>query len=177
MRKKSVDTVSDVVKEGMRRGRPWHALQAMGFAFLGEGPNAASYSNTSGTATGGVDPKYLRETAYLVFAGCPNLVLDLQTEAVVGVFRRGLEDACVEVSAFFRLFLFNYVSLIRSRLDAFCLPRRMSPSGRAVKNGVCWSFDCLSQFLSSQICQRFFFCFSVHSLDSSPMVFVSYLHR
>lgn len=110
VRKKSVDTVSDVVKESMRRGRPWHALQSMGFAFLGEGPNGTTFANAASGAAGGVDPKYLRETAYLVFAGCPNLVLDLQTEAVVGVYRRGLEDACVDVSVSITLLFLSTLS-------------------------------------------------------------------
>ncbi|EIM79793.1 uncharacterized protein STEHIDRAFT_163352 [Stereum hirsutum FP-91666 SS1] len=33
-----------------------------------------------------------RQSAFSVFGGCPNLVLDLQTEAVVEVFGRGLQD-------------------------------------------------------------------------------------
>lgn len=37
------------------------------------------------------DPS-MRETAYRVFSGCPNLVMDLQTDAVLNVFRNGLQD-------------------------------------------------------------------------------------
>jgi hypothetical protein len=41
----------------------------------------------------------LREAAYRVFAGCPNLVMDLQTDAVLGVFQKGLQDSqSVDVS-------------------------------------------------------------------------------
>jgi importin-5 len=46
----------------------------------------------------GVNPG-LREGAYRVFSGCPNLVMDLQTDAVLGVFQKGLQDAeSVDVS-------------------------------------------------------------------------------
>lgn len=46
----------------------------------------------------------LRESAYRVFAGCPNLVMDLQTDAVLGVFQRGLQDGySIEVSALLHL--------------------------------------------------------------------------
>lgn len=34
----------------------------------------------------------LRESAFRVFSGCPNLVMDLQTDAVLGVLGRGLQD-------------------------------------------------------------------------------------
>lgn len=40
----------------------------------------------------GVAAPALRESAYRVFAGCPNLMMDLQTDAVLGVFQRGLQD-------------------------------------------------------------------------------------
>jgi hypothetical protein len=40
-----------------------------------------------------------RECAYRLFSGCPNLVMDLQTDAVLTVFRKGLQDSqSVEVS-------------------------------------------------------------------------------
>jgi hypothetical protein len=42
-----------------------------------------------GSGTGGLG---LRESAYRVFAGCPNLLMDLQTDAVLTVFQRGLQD-------------------------------------------------------------------------------------
>ncbi|KAJ3514366.1 hypothetical protein NMY22_g14756 [Coprinellus aureogranulatus] len=74
VRRKSVDTVCDVCKQGMVRGRPWHALQAQVFTMANQ-PQAG-----------------LRESAYRVFAGCPNLVMDLQTDAVLQVFQRGLKD-------------------------------------------------------------------------------------
>ncbi|KAJ6627915.1 ARM repeat-containing protein [Mycena sp. CBHHK59/15] len=78
VRRKTVDTVCDLASEGMRRGRPWHALQALAFNMTQAGQPA---------------PESLRESAYRVFAGCPNLVMDLQTDAVLGVFQRGLQDA------------------------------------------------------------------------------------
>jgi hypothetical protein len=63
------------------RGRPWHALQAQTF----------SMTHTQGTE-GAVDGAGQRESAYRIFAGCPNLVMDLQIDAVLGVFQRGLQD-------------------------------------------------------------------------------------
>lgn len=75
VRKNSVDTICDLANQGMARGRPWHALQAQ------------TFSMTQATEAAG-----LRESAYRVFAGCPNLVMDLQTDAVLGVFQRGLQD-------------------------------------------------------------------------------------
>jgi hypothetical protein len=72
------------------RGRPWHALQAQIFSM--------------GQAQGDGSGAGLRESAYRVFAGCPNLVMDLQTDAVLAVFQRGLQDRySVEVcfTAFF----------------------------------------------------------------------------
>ncbi|KAF6749808.1 armadillo-type protein [Ephemerocybe angulata] len=76
VRKKSVDTICDVAKQGMVRGRPWHALQAQTFTMTQQGAGGAG----------------LRESAYRVFAGCPNLVMDLQTDAVLQVFQKGLQD-------------------------------------------------------------------------------------
>ena len=43
----------------------------------------------------------LRQSAFRVFAGCPNLVMDLQTDAVLGVLGRGLQDQySIEVKRF-----------------------------------------------------------------------------
>jgi hypothetical protein len=42
-----------------------------------------------GSGAGGVG---LRESAYRVFTGCPNLVMDLQMDAVLAVFQRWLQD-------------------------------------------------------------------------------------
>ncbi|KAK0475517.1 armadillo-type protein [Armillaria novae-zelandiae] len=74
VRRKSVDSVCDLANQGMSRGRPWHALQAQVFSMARD-----------------QDPS-MRETAYRVFSGCPNLVMDLQTDAVLNVFRNGLQD-------------------------------------------------------------------------------------
>lgn len=82
VRRKSVDTICDFANQGMMRGRPWHALQAQVFSM-----SHALTSERGETATG------LRETAYRVFAGCPNLVMDLQVDAVLGVLQRGLQDS------------------------------------------------------------------------------------
>lgn len=96
VRTKSVDTVCDVANEAMRRGRPWHDLQSLGFqmsqAGLAEG--AQGGPSSSGTAQ---DNWQLRESSYKVFAGSPNLVMDLQAEAVVSLLAKGLGDAQIEV--------------------------------------------------------------------------------
>ncbi|KAF9541179.1 ARM repeat-containing protein [Agrocybe pediades] len=65
VRKTTIDTIYDVANQGMLRGRPWHALQAQVF----------SMTHAQGAAE--------RESAYRVFAGCPNLVMDLQLDAVL----------------------------------------------------------------------------------------------
>jgi importin-5 len=84
VRYNAIDTVCDLANNSMSRGRPWHALQAQVF-----------------TITQGPDPG-LREAAYRIFAGCPNLVMDLQTDAVLGVFQRGLQDSqSIDVSVIF----------------------------------------------------------------------------
>ncbi|KAJ3516850.1 hypothetical protein NMY22_g14107 [Coprinellus aureogranulatus] len=101
VRRKSVDTVCDVCKQGMVRGRPWHALQAQVFTMANQ-PQAG-----------------LRESAYRVFAGCPNLVMDLQTDAVLQVFQRGLKDGesvevrFVSVPLYLNKMLTTYPSVLR----------------------------------------------------------------
>lgn len=65
----------------MIRGRPWHALQAQTF-------NMAQVADERS----GVEAWGFRESAYRVFAGCPNLVMDLQIDAVLGVLQNGLRD-------------------------------------------------------------------------------------
>ena len=83
VRRKTVDTVCDLSNQGMVRGRPWHALQAQAFSMIqSQGPS-------SPTQDGGAA---LRESAFRVFSGCPNLVMDLQTDAVLNVLGRGLQD-------------------------------------------------------------------------------------
>lgn len=79
VRRKSVDSVCELANKGMSRGRPWHALQAQTFSM-------ARASDAS-----------MRETAFNVFTGCPNLVMDLQTDAVLNVFRSGLQDQSSDV--------------------------------------------------------------------------------
>jgi len=93
VRRKSVDTITDLANQAMMRGRPWHALQAQTF----------SMTHAQG-ADRGVDGAGQRESAYRIFAGCPNLVMDLQIDAVLGVFQRGLQDQeSIEVCYFFGL--------------------------------------------------------------------------
>ena len=73
----------------MERGRPWHALQAQAFAMCK-----------------GADPT-AHDSAFRIFAGCPNLVMDLQTDAVLMVLQDGLQDRqsidCNGLAPFVRL--------------------------------------------------------------------------
>ncbi len=74
VRRKSVDTITDLANNSMSRGRPWHSLQAQAFSMAqGHNPNN-------------------REAAHRVFAGSPNLIMDLQTESVLAVLQKGLQD-------------------------------------------------------------------------------------
>lgn len=74
VRRKAVDTICDLANNSMERGRPWHALQAQAFSMCK-----------------GADPT-ARDSAFRIFAGCPNLVMDLQTDAVLRVLQDGLQD-------------------------------------------------------------------------------------
>lgn len=74
VRRRAVDTICDLANNAMSRGRPWHSLQAQSFHM--------SESNDT----------LARESAFRVFAGSPNLIMDLQTENVLDVLRKGLED-------------------------------------------------------------------------------------
>lgn len=49
-------------------------------------------THAQGAGERGVPAVQLRESAYRIFSGCPNLVMDLQLDAVLGVFQRGLQD-------------------------------------------------------------------------------------
>lgn len=74
-----MDTTFDLVNHAMQRGRPCHALQAQAF------------STSSNTTEGGAGAGQ-REAAFRMFSGAPLPIMDLQTEAVVGVLKGGLED-------------------------------------------------------------------------------------
>ncbi|KAF8952312.1 armadillo-type protein [Flammula alnicola] len=84
VRRKTVDTICDLANQGMMRGRPWHALQAQAFAMTHSNPSQQSEQSAPAVLQ--------RESAHRIFAGCPNLVMDLQIDAVLGVFQRGLKD-------------------------------------------------------------------------------------
>ncbi|KAJ2968754.1 hypothetical protein NUW54_g13124 [Trametes sanguinea] len=58
----------------MKRGRPWHALQSQAFAMADS------------------QDVHTREAAFRVFAGCPNLIMDLQTDAIISILQNGLQD-------------------------------------------------------------------------------------
>lgn len=92
VRHKAVDTVTDLAAHGMARGHGWHALQAQSFAMAHAG--LEGHPGAADAAAGGqsAPPVLQRECAFRVFAGCPNLVMDLQIDAVLGVFQRGLKD-------------------------------------------------------------------------------------
>lgn len=68
----------------MFRDRLWHTLQAQVFTMT----QTQGGTDAPGGGAG------MRESAYRLFAGCPNLVIDLQTDAVLGVFQRGLQIQC-----------------------------------------------------------------------------------
>lgn len=80
VRHKAVDTVIDLANRSADGGHPWHALQVQTFAMVGhEDPGA-------------------RESAFRIFAGCPFLILDLQTLNVLDILTKGLQDpSSVEV--------------------------------------------------------------------------------
>lgn len=75
VRRNTVETVCDIANQGMARGRPWHALQSQAFTMS----QASTIQD--------------RASAFSVFASAPNLVLDLQTDVVLGVLQKGLQDS------------------------------------------------------------------------------------
>ncbi|PPR07809.1 hypothetical protein CVT24_002881 [Panaeolus cyanescens] len=81
VRRKAIDTICDLANQSMLRGRPWHALQAQTFSMV------QVQDETEGVQNWGY-----RESAFRVFAGCPNLVMDLQIDAVLSVLQGGLRD-------------------------------------------------------------------------------------
>ncbi|KAI0665409.1 hypothetical protein C8Q78DRAFT_1064871 [Trametes maxima] len=74
VRHKTVDSVTDLANYAMKRGRPWHALQTQAFAMADS------------------NDVHARDAAFRVFAGCPNLVMDLQTDAILFILQNGLQD-------------------------------------------------------------------------------------
>lgn len=86
VKRRAVDTAADLANNSMSRGRPWHALQQQVF----------SMAQSEDSAT--------RESAYGVFSGSPNLIMDLQPESVVAVLQKGLQDPqSVEVCLWFTI--------------------------------------------------------------------------
>ena len=92
VRHQAVDTVTELAAHGMARGYGWHALQAQSFAMVRAG--LESHPGAVDATAGGrsAPPVLQRECAFRVFAGCPNLVMDLQMDIVLEVFQRGLKD-------------------------------------------------------------------------------------
>ena len=74
VRRKTVDTVTDLSNNASKRGYPWNALRSQVFAM----------ADSADVLT--------REAAFRVFAGCPNLLIDLNTDATVALLQRGLQD-------------------------------------------------------------------------------------
>jgi importin-5 len=117
VRAKAIDTICDVSNQGMGRGRPWHALQAGAFELANAGMGKCRSATFFVSSFSLVINKFIffhpdsylgqnnlsptdritsiahREAAYKLFAGSPYLVMDLQLDAVLGVFQRGLQDA------------------------------------------------------------------------------------
>jgi importin-5 len=119
VRRKAVDTICDLANNSMERGRPWHALQAQSFAMCKSADSSA------------------RESAFRIFAGCPNLVMDLQTDAVLRVLQEGLQDRqSIEVCLLPHLLspadLLNFC--FRSGTPLFALPYPTSPPATNTKS-------------------------------------------
>jgi importin-5 len=74
VRRKVADTVCDLAKGSLDRGRPWEALQVQSFT--------ATRSTVAGQ----------REVAYRIFTYVPQLALGQEMNAVIDVFERGLQD-------------------------------------------------------------------------------------
>jgi hypothetical protein len=112
VRRKAVDTICDLANNSMGRGRPWHALQAQSFAMCKSADPSA------------------RECAFRIFSGSPNLVMDLQTDAVLRVLQEGLQDrqsieVCLPAS---RIPLIQSgLSYRRSAMPLFAPPYPTSP--------------------------------------------------
>lgn len=111
VRRKAVDTVIDVANKSMQRGRPWHALQVQAFS-MAQAPEEGA-----------------RESAYLIFAGCTELVLDLQTNGVLELLQKGLQDASsVDVRLIFLFVLSEILTSHRSGMLLSEPPSRTSPN-------------------------------------------------
>ncbi|KAF9472591.1 ARM repeat-containing protein [Pholiota conissans] len=114
VRRKTVDTVTDLAAQGMARGHAWHALQAQAFAMACaglEGHPGVGVEQMQNQQQQTAPAVLQRESAFRVFAGCPNLVMDLQIDAVLAVFQRGLKDpASVEVRHAALLAAVNFLS-------------------------------------------------------------------
>ena len=107
--RKAVDTICNLANNSMERGRPWHAPQAQAFAMC-KGADLTAHDST-----------------FHIFAGCPNLIMDLQTDAVLMVLQDGLQDQqSIDVRVFIFLlpklpfFLIFFVGPARSSVG-FCI--------------------------------------------------------
>lgn len=93
VRNAAVDTVCDVANHGMHRGRPWHQLQSHAFQLAQSTDSAA------------------KETAFRLFKGCPNLVVDLGVDSTLKALQSGLQDSNVPVRVYYQV---GYACLINS---------------------------------------------------------------
>ena len=106
VRRKSVNTIYDISNQGMVHGRPWHALQAQAFTM------------TKAQDQGGRTPgAALRESAYWVFARCPNFVMNLQMDAAL-VCRMPIASRYISLIDLIALLIF---SVPRSDMQPFSL--------------------------------------------------------
>jgi len=74
VRRKVADTICDLAKGSLERGRPWEALQVQSFTAT-RSPHAGH-----------------REVAFRIFTYVPQLALGQEMNAVIDVFERGLQD-------------------------------------------------------------------------------------
>lgn len=75
VRHKSIDTIAQFATNGIRRGRPWHALQMQAIS-MAQSAHAPE-----------------RGTAFTLFMESPKLAMEMDTEAMIGALTSGINDA------------------------------------------------------------------------------------
>lgn len=102
VRRAAADTISELANHSMSRGRPWHGLQQQAFTMAQS------------------DDLTARESAFEVFSNSPNLIMDLQTDTVLSVLQKGLQDPqSIEVRC---------VSFALASIGVYLLPTLYQPS-------------------------------------------------
>ena len=123
VRRKAVDTVTDLANNAMSRGRPWPALQAQTFA-MADSEDAVT-----------------REAAYRVFAGTTNLIMDLQRDSVLAMLQKGLQDP-QSIEATCRFTVSRPRCSIRPRCASPCSTRPSCISPSRTSRSRCRSSRC-----------------------------------